>query len=382
MAGGEIWITGHGLVTAGNEEAKKALLAFYNNTDSGFQEILEQCSLQAAQASALGDQPTPSESFEITQPPKLCRPLSLMAERQLSSYCFLLLAHLRKASGLKRKTVEWGHPEDKPEHHPEEIVNWESLVKTPANMSAAEFETIAKPDPTKYPVPPHKPKKADFYRALILNTLLSKNVDPENHVDKALFTKKVEKDLNKGKAARWKHRMPELPQQQPTLQQSRASTPIQQLAELSRRSPSNGSVPLTRGSPSTTTRRGDSTSASLELRLDDSNDSRNSEPPEPRPSFIPSGTPSTPPEVPSFDGNSSQPLCQYEAIREANIAEREAMFRSLDINGALQATKEAKIKLLFFKLFFSFGRSRFFPTMGLVSFCPNYVSGCTDEEIQ
>ena len=63
MAGGEIWITGHGLVTAGNEEAKKALLAFYNNTDSGFQEILEQCSLQAAQASALGDEPRPSVSF-------------------------------------------------------------------------------------------------------------------------------------------------------------------------------------------------------------------------------------------------------------------------------------------------------------------------------
>ena len=84
------------------------------------------------------------------------------------------------ASGLKRKTVEWGQPGDKPDHHPEEIVNWESFVKTPANMSAAEFEMIAKPDPTKYPVPPHKPKKSDFYWALILNTLLSRNVDPEN----------------------------------------------------------------------------------------------------------------------------------------------------------------------------------------------------------
>ena len=74
---------------------------------------------------------------------------------------------------------------------------------------------IAKPDFTKYPVPPHKPKKSDFYRALILNTLLSKNVDPENHVDKAVFTKKVQKDLTKGKAKRGKHRMPELPRQQP-----------------------------------------------------------------------------------------------------------------------------------------------------------------------
>ena len=117
----------------------------------------------------------------------------MMAERQLSTYCFLLLNHLRMASGLKRKTVEWGQPGDKPDHHPEEIVDWESFVKTPANMSVAEFEMIAKPDPTKYPVPPHKPKKSDFYRALILNTLLSKNVDPENHVDKAVFTKKVQK---------------------------------------------------------------------------------------------------------------------------------------------------------------------------------------------
>ena len=157
MAGAEIWITGHGLVAAGNEDAKKILLDIYNDDNSGLQEILEQCSLQAAQASALGHQQGSSSRFEITQPPKLCRPLSMMAERQLSTYCFLLLNQLRMASGLKRKTVSVG------------------------------------PDSTKYPVPPHKPKKSDFYRALILNTLLSKNVDPENHVDKAVFTKKVQK---------------------------------------------------------------------------------------------------------------------------------------------------------------------------------------------
>ena len=56
MAGGEIWITGHGLVAAGNEDAMKILLDIYNDDNSGLQEILEQCSLQAAQASALGHQ--------------------------------------------------------------------------------------------------------------------------------------------------------------------------------------------------------------------------------------------------------------------------------------------------------------------------------------
>ena len=95
MAGAEIWITGHGLVTAGNEDAKKILLDIYNDDNSGLQEILEQCSLQAAQASALGHQQGSSSLFEITQPPKLCRPLSMMAERQVSTYCFLLLNHLR-----------------------------------------------------------------------------------------------------------------------------------------------------------------------------------------------------------------------------------------------------------------------------------------------
>ena len=52
MAGAEIWITGHDLVAAGNEDAKKILLDIYNDDNSGLQEILEQCSLQAAQASA------------------------------------------------------------------------------------------------------------------------------------------------------------------------------------------------------------------------------------------------------------------------------------------------------------------------------------------
>ena len=108
MAGAEIWITGHGLVAAGNEDAKKILLDIYNDDNSGLQEILEQCSLQAAQASALGHQQGSSSRFEITQPPKLCRPLSMMAERQLSTYCFLLLNQLRMASGLKRKTVSVG----------------------------------------------------------------------------------------------------------------------------------------------------------------------------------------------------------------------------------------------------------------------------------
>ena len=58
-----------------------------------------------------------------------------------------------------------------------------------------------------------------------------------------------QKDLTKEKANRGKHRMPELLQQNPAIQHSRASTP--QLTELSRRSPPDGSLPLTRGSLST-----------------------------------------------------------------------------------------------------------------------------------
>ena len=90
MAGGEIWITGHGLVAAGNEDAKKVVLAIYNDDNRGLQEILEQCSLQAAlhRHLLLGiKHQGPRTRFEITQPPKLCRPLSMMAERQLRSYC-------------------------------------------------------------------------------------------------------------------------------------------------------------------------------------------------------------------------------------------------------------------------------------------------------
>ena len=65
MAGAEIWITGHGLVAAGNEDAKKVLLAIYNNSDIGLQDIMEKCFLQAAQASALGHQQGSSSRFEI-----------------------------------------------------------------------------------------------------------------------------------------------------------------------------------------------------------------------------------------------------------------------------------------------------------------------------
>ena len=37
MAGAETWITGHGLVAAGNEDAKKILLDIYNDDNSGLQ---------------------------------------------------------------------------------------------------------------------------------------------------------------------------------------------------------------------------------------------------------------------------------------------------------------------------------------------------------
>ena len=142
--------------------------------------------------------------------------------------------------------------------------------------------------------------------------------------------------------------MPELPRQQPALQQNRASTPIQHLAELSRRSPP--ALPLTRRSLSTTRTR----DSPLRLQLDVSNDSELTEP---RPSFIPPATPASPPEVPSFHSEEQNVANEWENIRAANIAEREALFQRLDIDGAREAAKE--VNSIFVTLFYLFMTHKF-----------------------
>ena len=142
--------------------------------------------------------------------------------------------------------------------------------------------------------------------------------------------------------------MPELPRQQPALQQNRASTPIQHLAELSRRSPP--ALPSTRRSLSTTRTR----DSPLRLQLDVSNDSELTEP---RPSFIPPATPASPPEVPSFHSEEQNVANEWENIRAANIAEREALFQRLDIDGAREAAKE--VNSIFVTLFYLFMTHKF-----------------------
>ena len=140
-------------------------------------------------------------------------------------------------------------------------------------------------------------------------------INPETHYDKALFTNKKKKDLSKGLANRIKHRLPVLPSRE---QRHQASTP-EQFQEVLLRSLSAGTSRLTRRSLSTV-----SSGATR------------------RPTFIPAGTPMNPPELPSFDGDETEELSEYENIRASNIAEREALFRNLDIEASLEAVKEAR----------------------------------------
>ena len=68
----------------------------------------------------------------------------MLNERQLASYTVVLLNHQRLVAGQKKKRIEWGNEEEKPDHHPDNILNWVDLKKSPGNMSAAEFMNICK----------------------------------------------------------------------------------------------------------------------------------------------------------------------------------------------------------------------------------------------
>ena len=211
--------------------------------------------------------------------------------------------HQRLCKGVNKKKIEWGSEVEKPENHPDEIVKWEDLTKTPRNMTVVEFEAIAIPNPVEFPIAPFKPQKSDYFRQLIRNILISRRIDPETHFDKAVFTAKKRRDLAKGATRKTKHRLPQSPPRQ-------TSTPQHQEP---RRSLSAGTSRLTRRSLSVSTT---------------------------RPSFIPPETPIDPPDLPSFDGSETEPLCEYENIRASNIAERQEMFRTLNIAGSLEAVKE------------------------------------------
>ena len=100
MVGAEIWKTGDGVITNGSREAREAILNIYRDPESGFQQLLDECSATAAKTSIQNIQSNPTFGpFEVSQPPKLDRPLSMMNERQLASYSVVLLNHQRLVAG-------------------------------------------------------------------------------------------------------------------------------------------------------------------------------------------------------------------------------------------------------------------------------------------
>ena len=87
---------------------------------------------------------------------------------------------------------------DKPDGHPDELVDWERVVQSPGRMTNSEFKEIAIADPSKFPIAPHKPTKTDYFKVLINNMLLKANVeDPESYFDEQRFSAKVKKDLGR-----------------------------------------------------------------------------------------------------------------------------------------------------------------------------------------
>ena len=106
MVGAEIWKTADGVITNGSREAREAILNIYQNIDTGFQRILDECSLKAATSSTPTTQNNPTfGAFQVSQPPKMERPLSKMNERQLARYTIILLNHQRLVSGHKKKRL-------------------------------------------------------------------------------------------------------------------------------------------------------------------------------------------------------------------------------------------------------------------------------------
>jgi hypothetical protein len=123
----------------------------YDNNINQFQTILSKCAKKAAteQNQETGDKNVESV-FQISKPPKMECPLNVANERQLSKYTVTLFNHNRLANSKQskyRQNIIWGSQDEKPENHPDEIVEW------------TDFEVIAKKDKKKFPIAPNKPKK-------------------------------------------------------------------------------------------------------------------------------------------------------------------------------------------------------------------------------
>ena len=51
MVGAEIWQTADGVITNGCKEAREAILKIYEDAQTGFQQMLDDCALKAARSS-------------------------------------------------------------------------------------------------------------------------------------------------------------------------------------------------------------------------------------------------------------------------------------------------------------------------------------------
>ena len=101
IVGVEAWLTGEGLVTHGTPEAREGIILVFEENIKNMRTILRESSLRAAQQEVT-DQPITNqvaETLRISKPPKMDRPLSLMNEKQLTSYSIDLINWQRLANG-------------------------------------------------------------------------------------------------------------------------------------------------------------------------------------------------------------------------------------------------------------------------------------------
>ena len=122
MVGAEIWQTADGVITNGCKEAREAILKIYEDAQTGFQQMLDDCALKAARSS---DIEVPQSNpvcgpFQVS--PKMDRPLSAMNEKQMSNYAVVIINHQRLSAGHRKKKIEWGNTNEKPPVHPDEMV--------------------------------------------------------------------------------------------------------------------------------------------------------------------------------------------------------------------------------------------------------------------
>ena len=80
----------------------------------------------------------------------------------------------------KKRSIEWGNEEEKPAHHPDNILNWVDLTKSPGYECCRIHDNL-QGRPNSVSNCPFQASKTDFYTQLIENTLASIGIDPEKH---------------------------------------------------------------------------------------------------------------------------------------------------------------------------------------------------------